>query len=224
MPILVVTPMPQEFAALAGGLRERGWRSEARQLGRLEAEAFPDLDLIMAVGGIGKAQFATQTQYLIDRIEGVRLVVCAGSAGALAAGIAIGDIVVGSATVEFDYLAKFFPGPPPNFPGDGQAIRTLLALDRAALPCALHVGPIASGDETILERDRAEAVRAKTGGLANGWEGAGGARAAAFNGLPFLELRAISDNADHSATTDFPTNLARALGNLAAVLGVWLGR
>jgi adenosylhomocysteine nucleosidase len=224
MAILIVTPLQQEYDALAGGLRDRGWRAEARQLARLPAQFFPELDLLMSRGGVGKAQFAVQTQYLLERAKGIHLVICAGSAGALGAEVAIGDIVVGSATVEFDYLAKFFPVPPPSFPGDEKTIRELLALPLVSLSCKLHIGPIASGDETILECSRAEEVRAKTGALANGWEGAGGARAAAFNELPFLELRGISDNADHTATADFPQNLARALDNLAALLDLWLRR
>lgn len=224
MSILIVTPLQQEYDALAGGLRDRGRRAETRQLGRLSAQFFPELDLIMSRGGIGKAQFAAQTQHLIDRTRGVQLVICAGSAGALGEEVRIGDIVAGSATVEFDYLAKFFPVPLPNFPGDEGALRELLALPLATLPFRLHVGPIASGDETILDRERAEQVRAQTGALANGWEGAGGARACAFSEVPFLELRGISDNADHTAAADFPQNLARALDNLAALVDLWLGR
>lgn len=224
MPILIVTPLQQEHDALAGGLRDRGWRAETRPVGRLTARAFPELDLLMAQGGVGKAQFAVQAQHLIEQTPGARLVICAGSAGALGEGVAIGDIVAGSATVEFDYLAKFFPAPPPSFPGDAATIRALQALPLATLPGRLHVGPIASGDETILDRARAEEVRAKTGALANGWEGAGGARAADFNALPYLELRGISDNADHTAQADFPQHLARALDNLAALLDLWLRR
>ncbi len=224
MSILIITPLQQEFDALAGGLRDRGWRAEARQPGRLPAQFFPELDLIMSRGGVGKAQFAVQTQYLLERAKGGRLIICAGSAGALGDGVAIGDVVAGSASVEFDYLAKFFPVPAPSFPGDEATIRELLALPLTTLPFQLHVGPIASGDETILDRTRAEEVRAKTEALANGWEGAGGARAAAFNEVPFLELRGISDNADHTAAADFPQNLARALDNLAALLDLWLRR
>jgi adenosylhomocysteine nucleosidase len=224
MSILIVTPLQQEFDALAGGLRDRGWRAEPRQPGRLPAQFFPELDLIMSRGGVGKAQYALQTQYLLERAKGVHLIICAGTAGALAESVAIGDIVVGSASVEFDYLAKFFPVPPPSFSGDEPTIRELLALPLAVLPFQVHIGPIASGDETILDRTRAEEVRARTEALANGWEGAGGARVAAFNELPYLELRGISDNADHTATADFPQNLARALDNLAALLDLWLRR
>lgn len=224
MPILIITPLPQEFDALAGGLRDRGWHAEARQLGRLPAQFFPGLDLIMSRGGVGKAQFAVQTQHLIERARGVQLVICAGSAGALGEQVRIGDVVAGSATVEFDYLAKFFPVPPPSFAGDEGTIRELLALPLETLPFRLHVGPIASGDETILERERADSVRAVTDALANGWEGAGGARACAFSEIPYLELRAISDNADHTAAADFPANLARALDNLAGLIDLWLRR
>lgn len=53
------------------------------------------------------------------------------------------------------------------------------------------------------------------------WEGAGGARAARFNQLPFLELRAITDTADHHAPDAFARNLSQAMMNLATLIMLW---
>ena len=54
------------------------------------------------------------------------------------------------------------------------------------------------------------------------WEGAGGARACAFNGVPFIEVRGITDGADHAAATDFEANLTLALGHVAELVTRWL--
>jgi adenosylhomocysteine nucleosidase len=58
-------------------------------------------------------------------------------------------------------------------------------------------------------------LQSLTGAIAVAWEGAGGARACRFSGVPFLEIRGITDSAGHSAPTDFEENLIIALHNLA---------
>ena len=74
-----------------------------------------DLGLTIACGGTGKAQFALQTQHLLDTDAGWGLVICAGAAGALADEVIVGDVVVATATVEHDYQNKFNSRPIPRF-------------------------------------------------------------------------------------------------------------
>ena len=50
------------------------------------------------------------------------------------------------------------------------------------------------------------------------WEGAGGARAAEFSGVPYLEIRGISDGADSDAATNFREYLPLAMKNIATVI------
>jgi len=57
----------------------------------------------------------------------------------------------------------------------------------------------------------------RTGALAVAWEGAGGARACHFSGIPFLEIRGITDSADSDAASDFGANLEGAMRNVAAL-------
>jgi adenosylhomocysteine nucleosidase len=88
----------------------------------------------------------------------------------------------------------------------------------------IHVGIIASGDEDVIELERAAALRQATEACAVAWEGAGGARACRFNEMPFLELRAITDTADHNAPGDFATNLHIAMASAAALVNLWRAR
>lgn len=82
-------------------------------------------------------------------------------------------------------------------------------------------GAIASGDEDIIDPARAAELQEATGALCVAWEGAGAARAARFSGLHFLEVRAITDGANHTAAVDFQTNLRHSMPNLAQILLKW---
>jgi adenosylhomocysteine nucleosidase len=152
----------------------------------------------------------------------VDLVVCAGVAGALAAGIAVGDIVIATRTIEHDFQRRFSPRPAPAFDGDAAAIRQLRELVIAEPAFALHFGQIASGDEDVVSVDRAQAVRLATEAMAVAWEGAGGARACTFSQMPYLEIRAVTDHASVDAPADFAENLVLAMRNIATLLGGWL--
>ena len=55
---------------------------------------------------VTERQFAVQAQYLIDRFPSVELVIGAGAAGSLAPELSIGDVVVGTETVEHDYRQR----------------------------------------------------------------------------------------------------------------------
>lgn len=63
-----------------------------------------------------------------------------------------------------------------------------------------------------------------TGALAVAWEGAGGARACHFSGIPFVEIRGITDRADSDAASDFEANLGSAMGNVARLITPWLDK
>ena len=126
--------------------------------GTLTVHQFPKADWILSSGGHGKTQFALQTQFLIDHLgsPAPRAVICAGSAGSLSPKAEPGHIVVATQTVEHDFRLKFADRPLPSFPGD----QALLALMQSS--CAkrkdVHFGPIASGDEDIIDEGDARHV------------------------------------------------------------------
>jgi adenosylhomocysteine nucleosidase len=88
-------------------------------------------------------------------------------------------------------------------------------------PFAVHFGPIASGDEDIVDPLRANVLRSETEAICVAWEGSGGARTAAFNGIGFAEIRCITDGADPGAAASFRENCTRALPNAAKLLVSW---
>ena len=132
----------------------------------------------------------------------------------------IGDVVVATETVEHDFKWGILSGKPlPSFPGDRKAIAVLEnELPMMEESFDVHFGIVASGDEGIVDPKRASELRKDTGAIAVAWEGAGGARAADFSDLPFLEVRGISDGAGEDATSEFHENLPNAVQNVATIV------
>jgi len=222
MKTLLVFPLQEELAFFLAHCDKRGLTWNQGQIGQLAVIQMPDLDLTFARGGTGKAQFALQTQHLIDAGPKWEMVVCTGAAGALSDEIAIGDVVVATVTVEHDYQNRFTIRPLPSFPGHRDAVDTLRAIQANGFSYDVHFGAIASGDEDIMTAGRRQQLREQTGGFAAAWEGAGGARACAFSGVPFLEVRGITDAADSGAVADFENNLEIAMGHIADLITIWL--
>jgi adenosylhomocysteine nucleosidase len=220
---LLVVPEWDELAPILGRFEQLVGALRPLQVGRLACFEAPSLGLVAALGGHGKVQFGVQSQYLIDRLGPLDVLVCAGAAGRLSEALQLGDVVVGTATVEHDYALRFVPAPVPEHPATPALLSPLRAVAGSGeLGFGIEFGPIASGDEDVVERARALELRAATGALCVAWEGSGGARAAAFNGLGFVELRCITDGADAGAAASFVEQCARVLPHLADLLAHWL--
>lgn len=196
--ILVLTPLAIEREALSAALTgASGLRIE--------------------LGGHGKVQFALSTQKYILQLK-PSLVICAGACGALREGPRLLDIVVSTNTIEHDYNLKFEKRPQPNFHADAAALSKLRADTWPNKTFNVHFGPIASGDEDIIDPVRAKELHALTDALAVAWEGAGGARAARFCSTPFIEIRTVTDAADEHAPKHFTQNVPLGMKNVATVI------
>jgi adenosylhomocysteine nucleosidase len=226
MKTTILTPLQEELAFLVAGLEKFGLQKRELRLGRLEVFEFSEVDLLIACGGHGKTQFGIQSQYLLDQVPQIQLLVCAGAAGALSNQLNIGDVVVATETVEHDYNLKFVSRPLPRFTGDYRGIEVLQNssqhlpqhLSQPNSAFSIHFGAIASGDEDIVDAARGQALMNLTDCIAVAWEGAGGARACKFNQKNYIELRGITDTANHQAAAAFEVNLVTAMHNLAEVI------
>lgn len=214
--ILALAPLPAEKKAIASALSAMGHVAESRRIGSTEVLRFAQLNLELAIAGHGKAQFALQTQFYLQHLPNARAVICVGSAGSLTRVVGVADVVVAENTIEHDFRLRFIERPLPSFPADPKLLSSLRSMNPTKFP--LHFGAIASGDEDIIDADRAAELYEKTGALAVAWEGAGGARACSFNQMPYLEIRGVTDTADHQAVGDFGRNLQTAMRNVAEVL------
>jgi adenosylhomocysteine nucleosidase len=219
--ILILAPLAREWSFLVSTF-EASLSVEHLEDLKIKAAYIPHWRALVAHGGHGKTQFAVQAQYLIGQFPSVELVICAGAAGSLASELCVGDVVVGTETVEHDYRLLFATRPLPRFPGHGPSIDALRPLARRISDFQVAFDVIASGDEDVVTSERAQAIRDQTGAVCVAWEGSGASRAALFNRLGSLEIRAVTDAADKEAPQRFDTNLPIAMANLASLLRLWL--
>jgi adenosylhomocysteine nucleosidase len=224
MKILTMVPIQAELDFLVQAWAEKGFRRQNSIMGILPVVHLPEIDITLACGGLGKVQFAVQTQHLLDACPAWDLVICAGAAGALVGGLSVGDVVVATETVEHDIHNRFGKPLLPKFAGAGTVLSGLRSVASHDKSFQVHFGPIASGDEDVVDTDRKRTLHQRTGALAVAWEGAGGARACHFSGIPFAEVRGITDAADSDAASDFEENLGGAMENVATLIASWLDR
>jgi futalosine hydrolase len=187
--LLVVTAVPAEAAAVRAGLPDPG-------------------GVHVVPVGVGPAVAAAATARLLALAEGAgrpyRAVVSAGVAGGFPGRAAIGEPVLGDLSVAADLGAEspegFIPvdalgmpayllGAAPTLPADPALLDRL----RAALPRAA-VGPILTVSTVTGTAPSAATLTARhPRALAEAMEGYGVAVAATQAGLPFVELRTISN-------------------------------
>ena len=221
MKILVIIPTRKEFGFFLKGCADKQIRTKESRLGRLPIVELPDLGITLSQGGLGKVQFAVHTQHLLDSCTDWDLVICAGAAGSIMDDVSIGDVVVSTETVEHDIINKAGTPIIPRFNSAEPKIAEFRSVSSVINGFKVHFGPIASGDEDIMDNERRSALHELTGGLAVAWEGAGGARACRFNDTPFMEIRGITDNACSNAVSDYWANLERVMGNVANLIMIW---
>ena len=201
MKTLVVTAVPAECDAIAAALP-------------------PDASVSLVVGGVGPAASAAATARSLRDVE---LVLCAGIGGGFGP-LRPGDIAVAADIVFADLGAEtadgFVPLSALGYGDEHHRVEPKLAVELVDRTGG-HLGTVltvATVTGTAATRDAL--TERFSDAVAEGMEGAGVAEAAAAAGLPFGEIRAVSNPVGprDRAAWDVPGALA-ALGRaIAAVL------
>ncbi|MER7443641.1 futalosine hydrolase [Micromonospora avicenniae] len=186
--LLVVTAVPAEADAIRAGLAD------------------PTVTVTPVGVGPAVAAAATARALALAEVAGqpYRAVISAGVAGGFAGRVPVGGTVLGTASIAADLGAEapegFIPidalGMPPALLGGGSTIVAdpeLLAALRAALPDAV-IGPVLTVNTVTGTAVSTELLSKRhPDAVAEAMEGYGVAVAAAQAGLPFAELRTISN-------------------------------
>ncbi|HEX7021592.1 MAG TPA: 5'-methylthioadenosine/adenosylhomocysteine nucleosidase [Trueperaceae bacterium] len=171
--------------------------------GRLEGEP-----VLLARCGIGKVNAAALTQLLIG--QGAQRIIFTGVAGALAPGLGIGDIVIGTDAIQHDldvtalgYAPGQVPGEPFSWPSDPELVALARRAAEGRKGARVILGRIASGDQFIASPERARALHERFGATCAEMEGAAVAQVCNRAQVPFVIIRSISDSADGAAELNF---------------------
>ena len=207
MKIGIIAAMPEELVHLTQNLDKP---QEVQVLGNTYYTGTIDkTEVVLVQSGIGKVMSAMSVAVLADHFQ-VEAIINTGSAGALAEGIAVGDVVIADKLVyhdvdvtAFGYAYGQMAGQPLYFESDKNFI-TRIQTNVSQLNQTWHLGLIATGDSFIAGDDKIASIKSHFPDvLAVEMEGAAIAQAAQALDLPFLVIRAMSDNANHEASISF---------------------
>lgn len=203
----IIAAMEQELVHLLSVLENR---QEEEVLGRrYYTGQLSGQDVVLVQSGIGKVMSAMSVAVLADHF-GVDAVINTGSAGAVATGLAVGDVVLADRLVyhdvdltAFGYAYGQMSGQPLYFETDSR-LRSAFETALAEQEVASRIGLIATGDSFIASSATIQTIKTHFPDvLAVEMEGAAIAQAAHSLGLPVLVVRAMSDTADHAANISF---------------------
>ena len=207
MKIGIIAAMPEELKLLVEHLE---MAEKHQRLGHVYYTGrIGHHEVVLVESGIGKVMSAMSVAVLANDFE-VTVVINTGSAGAVASGLEIGDLVVADRLVYHDVDVTAFGydyGQMARQPLYYEASRYLVEEMKAVLEKTQQtsrVGLIATGDSFIAGQDKIDQIKAHFPDvLAVEMEGAAIAQAAHFLGLPFMVIRAMSDTASHDANITF---------------------
>ena len=214
MKIGIIAAMPEELAYLLQHLddaREEKVLGNSYHTGKVGS-----VELVLVESGIGKVMSAMSVAILADHFQ-VDAVINTGSAGAVANGIAVGDVVIADKlcyhdvdVTAFGYDYGQMARQPLYFESDKKFI-SLIQESLSKLEQTWHLGLIATGDSFVAGEDKIKARKEQFPQvLAVEMEGAAIAQAAHALNLPFLVVRAMSDNANHEASVSFDEFIVEA--------------
>ena len=214
MKIGIIAAMPEELAYLLQHLddaREEKVLGNSYHTGKVGS-----VELVLVESGIGKVMSAMSVAILADHFQ-VDAVINTGSAGAVANGIAVGDVVIADKlcyhdvdVTAFGYDYGQMARQPLYFESDKKFI-SLIQESLSKLEQTWHLGLIATGDSFVAGEDKIKAIKEHFPQvLAVEMEGAAIAQAAQALNLPFLVVRAMSDNANHEASVSFDEFIVEA--------------
>ena len=203
-----ICPMACELDAvtrLMEGKEERQFGALTFYTGRIGGG-----DTVAVKCGVGKVFAAVAAEAMILGFS-PDLIVTTGVAGNLSSDLSIGDVVVSTAVVQHDMDTSPIGDPVGLISGInkielesdvGAADKMCACLD--ALGIRYARGVVASGDQFIASDGERGRITSQFGALCCEMEGAAVGQVAYMHGVPFLVLRALSDDANGNSPDDFP--------------------
>ena len=213
-PIGIIGAMDMEIEALVWAMEETGTETMAGLV--FHQGTIEGVPCVVARCGAGKVNAALCAQAMIDLFS-PKLVLNLGVAGGIGENVHIGDVVLATACVEYDFDTSALDNCPVgqmSLPGvEGLVIQLpcdrdltqLLAKEAQRLYGRVHLGVVATGDKFVADPQLGDWLQKEFGAMACEMEGGAIAHACLVNQVPCAVLRTISDNAHDSETVDFVT-------------------
>lgn len=164
-------------------------------------------DIVLTCCGVGKVNAACCTQILIDRFN-VNYIINTGIAGGLNDEFKVCDVVISSNVTHHDVrkrqMESLFPFQE-YFEGDKMLIAAAVKACKSFKDESFnyHVGRIVSGECFVSDNTLKKSIIEEYSPYCVEMEGSAIGHVAHINGVPFVVIRSISDNADDEATISY---------------------
>lgn len=223
---VVVAAMQEEAEPFFEGIGATNAVSVEVPFGEAWHVNFDERDVVVLRSGVGLVNTAVAATHALTAFK-PQVLLSAGSAGGLANGLFIGDVIVGTSysyasadAQAFGYELGQIPGMPLAYEADEALLQAALAAKHTANQTSLTIraGKILSSDVFVDARN-ADRIRADfPGALAADMESTALAQVAYLHGVPFLAVRGISDLCGQDAGEDFHFSIEEVARRSAHVL------
>lgn len=226
MKIGIIAAMEEELKLLVENLEDKSQETVLSNV--YYSGRYGEHELVLVQSGVGKVMSAMSVSILVESFK-VDAIINTGSAGAVATGLNVGDVVVADTLVYHDVDLTAFgydygqmSMQPLYFHSDKTFVSTFEAV-LSKEEMISKVGLIATGDSFIAGQEKIDVIKGHFPQvLAVEMEGAAIAQAAQATGKPFVVVRAMSDTAAHDANITFDEFIIEAGKRSAQVLMAFL--
>ncbi len=201
-----------EVKKIINNLREKYIYEKKFYIGSIEEK-----EVVLVKSNVGKVNSARVTQILIDNFD-IELVINVGTAGSVDNSLEIGDVVVATELVQYDFDVTPFGRKLGEIENIGESIKVDEKFLKLFDNINVRKGIIASGDKFIVNREDKDNIRNIFKALAIEMEGASIAQVCFLDKIPFLVIRSITDKLDGSSKIDFEKFLESSSKNAANIL------
>lgn len=172
-----------------------------------------DVPVVVVRCGVGKVNAAMCAASMIMRYQ-PELIINTGVSGGIGEGVRIGNLVIATHAVQYDYDTTAIGEPKAFVPVAGKETVELVTSEKhnavlakyaAEIYNGVHRGVIATGDKFVADPKMCEALKAEFGAISCEMETGSIAHVCMSANVPFCGLRAISDNANDDGKVDFMT-------------------
>ncbi|HEO7148051.1 TPA: 5'-methylthioadenosine/adenosylhomocysteine nucleosidase [Streptococcus agalactiae] len=226
MKIGIIAAMEEELKLLVENLEDKSQETVLSNV--YYSGRYGEHELVLIQSGVGKVMSAMSVAILVESFK-VDAIINTGSAGAVATGLNVGDVVVADTLVYHDVDLTAFgydygqmSMQPLYFHSDKTFVSTFEAV-LSKEEMTSKIGLIATGDSFIAGQEKIDVIKGHFPQvLAVEMEGAAIAQAAQATGKPFVVVRAMSDTAAHDANITFDEFIIEAGKRSAQVLMAFL--
>lgn len=193
----ILGAMPAEVALLAAKLGGE----QKKRLGGVDfyEGTLHGKEVVLCCAGMGKANAAAATQLLVTAF-GAKAIVFSGIAGNMSSRIGIGDVVVSDKVTYHDAELSMISQNYPNLTEYMADAALIHAAEEACNEAGVRhiVGKVATGDQFVGDTATKNRIKDFCDPACVEMEGAAVAHIAAKNDVPFVIIRAMSDNSDEA--------------------------